>query len=142
MLCAKVNGNTAVLLIDTDIIIDCARGDIQAIEYLSESSSHYVLAISTVTRLELLAGCRNPREWTLTQTTVRQFSEIMLNPEISRIAVTLFDQYRLSHGIAIADGLIAATAISQEIPLVSKNQKHFRYLEQLNLLPYPASREK
>ncbi len=95
-------------------------------------------SMSWITRLELLAGCRNSREWNLTQATVRQFSELELTPEISRIAVTLFDHYRLSHGIAMADGFIAATALSQNIPLVSKNQRHFRYIENLNLLPYPA----
>jgi predicted nucleic acid-binding protein len=126
-----------MLLVDSDIIIDGARGDSHAKEFLGKSASRYVLAISTITRLELLAGCRNPREWTLTQATVRQFSELELTSEISRIAVALFDSYRLSHGIAMADGLIAATAISQGIPLVSKNQRHFRYIENLNLQPYP-----
>lgn len=126
-----------MLLIDSDIIIDSARGDAQAIEFLGKNAARHVLAISTITRLELLAGCRNSREWALTQTTVRQFTELELNPEISRMAVTLFDRYRLSHGIAIADGLIAATALSHGIPLVSKNQRHFRYIENLNLLPYP-----
>ena len=128
-----------MLLIDSDIIIDGARGDAQAKEFLEKSAAQHVLAISTITRLELLAGCRNPREWSLTQTAVRQFSELELTPEISRIAVALFDQYRLSHGIAMADGLIAATALSQSIPLASKNQRHFRYIENLNLLPYPIA---
>jgi predicted nucleic acid-binding protein len=127
-----------VLLIDSDIIIDGARGEAQAKEFLGKYASRHVLAISTITRLELLAGCRNPREWSLTQATIRQFSELELTPEISRIAVTLFEQYRLSHGIAMADGFIAATALSRGIPLVSKNQRHFRYIENLNLLPYPA----
>jgi len=62
-----------------------------------------------------------------------------LTTEISRIAVTLFEHYRLSHGIALADGLIAATALSNGIPLVSKNQRHFRFIENLNLLPYPPT---
>jgi len=127
-----------MLLIDSDIIIDGARGDAQAKEFLGTSAAQHVLAISTITHLELLAGCRNSREWALTQATARQFSELELTPEISRIAVTLFDRYRLSHGIAIADGLIAATALSRGIPLVSKNQRHFRYIENLNLLPYPT----
>ena len=126
-----------MLLIDSDIIIDGARGDAQAKEFLGVSAAQHVLAISTITRLELLAGCRNSREWTLTQSTVGQFSELELTPEISRIAVSLFEKYRLSHGIAMADGFIAATALSQGIALASKNQRHFRYIENLNLLQYP-----
>jgi len=128
-----------MLLIDTDIIIDAGRGDVQAKEFLGQVAAQHILAISTITRLELLAGCRNPREWNLTQIAVRQFTELELTAEISRIAVTLFDHYRLSHGIALADGLIAATALSNGIPLVSKNQRHFRFIENLNLLPYPPT---
>lgn len=126
-----------MLLIDSDIIIDGARGEAQAKEFLGKNATNHVLAISTITRLELLAGCRNSHEWILTQATLRQFFELELTPEISRISVTLFEHYRLSHGIAMADGLIAATALSHGIPFVSKNQRHFRYIENLNLLPYP-----
>jgi predicted nucleic acid-binding protein len=125
-----------MLLVDSDIIIDSARGDAQAKEFLRNSAEQNVLAISTITRLELLAGCRNALEWTLTETTVRQFSELELTPEISRIAVSLFEKYRLSHGIAMADGFIAATALSNRIQMASKSQRHFRYIENLNLLPY------
>lgn len=128
-----------MLLIDSDIIIDGARGDGQAIDFLARNASQHALAISTITRLELLAGCRNSREWTLTQETVRQFAELELTPEISRLAVTLFDNYRLSHGIAMADSLIAATALAHGIPFASKNQRHFRYIEKLNLMPYPPT---
>jgi len=128
-----------MLLIDTDIIIDAGRGDVQAKEFLGKVAMQHILAISTITRLELLAGCRNPREWNLTQIAVRQFTELELTAEISQIAVTLFDQYRLSHGIALADSLIAATALSKGIPLVSKNQRHFIVIENLNLLPYPPA---
>lgn len=128
-----------MLLIDSDIIIDGGRGDANAKAFLGNVAAQYVLAISTITRLELLAGCRNPREWNLTQMTVSQFVELELTPEISRMAVFLFDRYRLSHGIALADGLIAATALSQSIPLASKNQRHFRYIENLNLQPYPTT---
>ncbi|NLF95992.1 MAG: type II toxin-antitoxin system VapC family toxin [Candidatus Riflebacteria bacterium] len=44
----------------------------------------------------------------------------------------------LSHNLLIADALIAATAITLQIPLISKNQKDFRYIEELSLLPYPV----
>ncbi|WP_245536663.1 PIN domain-containing protein [Thiothrix nivea] len=49
----------------------------------------------------------------------------------------LLQQYRLSHGLLIPDGLIAATAIEAGIPLISKNQKDYRFIQELQLLPYP-----
>jgi hypothetical protein len=36
----------------------------------------------------------------------------------------------------IADALIAATAIVIDAPLLSKNQRDYRFIQGLNLLPY------
>jgi predicted nucleic acid-binding protein len=46
-------------------------------------------------------------------------------------------QYRLSHGLLIPDALIAATAINFNIPLLTKNQSDYRFIKEVNLLPYP-----
>jgi len=51
--------------------------------------------------------------------------------------VELLRMYRLSHGLLIADRLIAATAIVWSYPFVTKNQKDYRFIQDLNLLPYP-----
>ena len=55
----------------------------------------------------------------------------------SRKAVALMRRYRLSHGLLIPDALIAATAIAEGVPLVTKNQRDYRFVETLDLLPYP-----
>ncbi|MBP1468618.1 hypothetical protein EYB53_023090 [Candidatus Chloroploca sp. M-50] len=46
--------------------------------------------------------------------------------------------YVLSHGLLLADAMIAATAIALHVPLASKNQRDYRYITQLTLLPYPS----
>jgi predicted nucleic acid-binding protein len=43
----------------------------------------------------------------------------------------------LSHGLLIADALIAATAIISDLSLVSKNQRDYQFIEDLHLRPYP-----
>jgi len=45
--------------------------------------------------------------------------------------------YRLSHGLVIPDSLIAATAIVLNYPFITKNQRDYRFIQGLNLLPYP-----
>ncbi len=56
-------------------------------------------------------------------------------------AIGLIRQYRLSHGLAILDALIAATAITLDQFFVSKNQQDYRFIKGLKLLPYPQPSE-
>ena len=56
---------------------------------------------------------------------------------LSDTAVDLLSQYRLSHGLLIADAIIAATAIVTQTKFITKNQRDFRFIESLNLLNYP-----
>lgn len=49
---------------------------------------------------------------------------------------------RTSGGLLIPDALIAATAVVNGMPLISKNQRDYRFIEygfieRLDLLPYP-----
>ena len=62
---------------------------------------------------------------------------ITLTEAITGKAVELLLEYRLSHGLLIADALIAATAIERGLSLVSKNQRDYRFIHGLDLLPYP-----
>lgn len=127
-----------MLLIDSDILIDAARKDPQALAFITEAAARNALATSTITRMELLAGCRNMSEWVNTEAALGAFAHLPLTPDISDNALRIFREARLAHGIGSADALIAATALSHAIPLASKNQKHFRSVGGLQLLPWPG----
>jgi hypothetical protein len=62
---------------------------------------------------------------------------VKITEPISDKAVDLLRRYRLSHGLDIPDALIAATAIEHNQPFASKNQRDYRFIAGLNLLPYP-----
>ncbi|QTA83241.1 PIN domain-containing protein [Desulfonema limicola] len=62
-----------------------------------------------------------------------------LNEKISDKAVELIKQYRLSHGLAMPDAMIAATAIILDKEFITKNQRDYRFIKGLKLLPYPLS---
>lgn len=125
-----------LILVDSDILIDASRQDAAALDWLDQRRSE--IAVSTITHIELLSGCRDKREWRLTQGFLARFEHLTLTPEVSRQALQLFDGYRLSHGLMLADALIAATAISWNVPLVSKNQRDFHFINELHLQPFPA----
>ena len=130
----SVDGLTVV---DTDILIDAGRGIREAIDYLDELEHHTSLAMSIVTQMELIIGCRNQAELRDLEQFIRRFRILKISEIISDKAVDLLRQYRLSHGLLIADALIAATAISWDSRLASKNQRDYQFIDDLDLLPYP-----
>jgi len=128
-----------LLLVDTDVLIDFSRGVEQSREQLRELEKNRVLAISVVTQLELMVGCENNRAFKSLQKFLDSFNILHLNSSISKQAVELFEEYRLSHGVLIPDMLIASTALTLEIPLMSKNRKDFRFIDKLDLVKYQVS---
>lgn len=125
------------LLVDTDILIDVSRGIPIAINRLQSEANNSTLTISSVTQMELIVGCRNKTELQNLEKFLRRYMIIKVNELITDKAIELLSQYRLSHGLLIPDGLIAATAMVTNTPLLSKNQRDYRFISNLNLLPYP-----
>ncbi len=125
------------LLVDTDILVDASRGVPEAIEFLKQAEAQGTLSISVITRMELLAGCRDKREQREVEQFLKRFTLVPLNEVSSQLAVELLTRYRLSHGLQIPDALIAATALASGHSLATKNQKHFRPISDLKLLAYP-----
>ena len=127
----------AVTIVDSDILIDVARGDSDAINCLLRLEKTSALAIGAVTQLELIVGCRNKTELQDLEKFLRRYQILKITNQISDRAVELLKQYFLSHGLLIADGLIAATALVHNEAFITKNQRDFRFITDLNLLPYP-----
>jgi len=123
--------------VDTDILIDIGRGDSDAISCLQRIAQQTALAISAVTQMELIVGCRNKAELHSLEQFLLRFHILKLTDQITDRAVALLQQYRLSHGLLIADALIAATALEHSTPFITKNQRDFRFISGINLLPYP-----
>lgn len=126
-----------MILVDTDILIDAARCIKDAVNCLQQIEDTSSLAISAVTQMELIIGCRNKKELKSLEHFLQRFELISLNKQISVTAAALLKTYRLSHGLLIADALIAATAVVSSSRLVSKNQKDYRFIEELDLIEYP-----
>ena len=125
------------VLVDTDIFIDIGRDVSEAIEYLQQLEAQSTVVVSTVVQMELIVGCQSKSELRKVERFLKRYEIVRMNESISETAVELLREYRLSHGLLIADAVIAATAIYLGEPLASKNQKDYRFIEGLELLPYP-----
>ncbi|MEA5604021.1 type II toxin-antitoxin system VapC family toxin [Nostoc sp. UHCC 0252] len=124
-------------IVDTDILIDTGRGVLEAVKCLQNLKASSGLAISIITQMELMVGCANKAELQTLENFLKQFYIIKIDQAVSDTAVDLLRSYRLSHGLLIADSLIAATAIVWNYPFITKNQRDYRFIQGLNLLPYP-----
>jgi len=126
------------VLVDTDVLIDLGRGEAAAMRTHKVLAAKRILAISTITKMELLVGCANKREQQRLEKFLQGFDLIHPEAGISEAAVELVKDYRLSHNLRMPDALIAATALHCECELATKNQKDYRFLPDLQLLPYPV----
>lgn len=70
-------------VIDSDILIDVGRKVKTAIEKLDEERKASITAISTVTQMELIVGCRNKTELKHLDKFLEDFEIISLNYEIT-----------------------------------------------------------
>lgn len=127
----------ALTIFDTDILINVGGGDIEAINCLQSYSQTSTLAISIITQMELIVGCRDKKELQSLKKFFKQFQVLKINETISEKSLELLEKYRLSHGLLIPDAIIAATAIENNVDFITKNQKDFRFIKGLKLLAYP-----
>jgi predicted nucleic acid-binding protein len=127
------------VIVDTDILIDAGRGISDAVVCLEEIEQRDTLEISVITQMELIVGCRNKAELRNVERFLARFYVITLDDRMSRVAVELVRQYRLSHDLLIADALIAATAIATGAPFVTKNHRDYRFIPKLDLRSYPQA---
>jgi hypothetical protein len=125
-------------MVDTDILIDAGRGAEAAIDCLKQFEiNSATVSLSVITQMELIVGCRSKKEIQHLERFLERFQIVHFDEAISSIGIDLLKRYRASHGLLIADAIIAATAINLGCQFISKNQKDFRYIQKLKLLPYP-----
>lgn len=130
-------GMSYFVIVDTDILIDVGRNHQPAVERLKKEEEQTNLAISIITKMELIVGCRNKKELQTLDRFLNRFEILSVDNDIAEKAMELLRTYRLSHGLLIADSLISATALVHRSPLLSKNQKDYKFISGLNLLSYP-----
>ena len=118
-------------LLDTDILVNVGRGDAGAIAQLNDMMTVERVHVSAVTEMELIVGCRNKSELRNLAKLLERFVVVPITPEITTTSIMLLKTYRMSHGLLIADAMIAATALVSDRVLLSGNAKHFSMIKGL-----------
>ena len=112
------------VVVDTDILIDHLRGVEKAREFLMKiENGTYNAFISVITRVELLSGRKDERVLEL-------FGLLHIAPLSDKI-IALAGDLRWKYKIGVPDALIAATSITLEAKLVTRNLKHYEIIEEV-----------
>lgn len=114
---------------DTSVFIEYFRGKKAVSDYLQKVD----LTCSVVTAAELLQGARDKKAQQVIEKFLRRVTVLPLTPIISECMLDFIGRFHLSHGLAIPDALIAATAIEHTLTLVTHNVKHFSYIPGLSV---------
>jgi predicted nucleic acid-binding protein len=81
--------------------------------------------------MELIIGARSKRDQKVIEKFISLYAIKELSEPTGRDAHQRLKQYAKSHGLTLADALIAATAIVGDLILVSRNDKHFQPIKGL-----------
>jgi predicted nucleic acid-binding protein len=114
------------ILLDTDVLIDHLRGHRRL--DLSDPSWR----ISIVTRCELFAGRK------IDETSLRQVLGRLVELPVDRALAERAGRLRSETQLHVPDALIAATALTHRLSLMTRNRRHFERVPELVLHDPPV----
>lgn len=118
-------GGMAKYLLDTDVVIEWLRRDQPVVQWLKlHDGTGDFLALTPVSIAELYAGLR-PREEFVIGDILQVLHCVEIDERVGRKAGHYRQRFARSHGVEIADALIAAAAHVHGLTLCSRNLRHY-----------------
>jgi len=117
------------ILLDTDILVDFFRGHSKAVAFVNTHSARIIL--SSIVVAELYAGVKADAEQAALDNFVSLFRVVPVTTEISKAGGLYKRDYSKSHGVGLADAILAATAEAENAELKTLNTKHYPMLKDL-----------
>ena len=117
------------ILVDTDVLVDFFRGNSKAVAFINTQSARIIL--SSIVVAELYAGVKGDAEQTALENFVSLFRVVPVSAEIAKAGGLYKRDYAKSHGVGLADAILAATAEAENAELKTLNRKHYPMLKGL-----------
>jgi len=120
------------MIFDTDIFIWAQRGNEKAAKLMEMSEERH---LSIQSFMELLQCSKNKKQHKYIKDFLTSFDFLVLplTENIGHRASIYIEEYTLASGLRSGDAIIAATAVENNLPLVSSNVKHFKMIKELKL---------
>lgn len=108
------------------------RGNRNAARLIDNAEDRY---LSIQSYMELLQGAKNKLQHKNVKDFISDFgfSILPLSENIGHRALIYVEEYALSSGMRAGDAIIAATAVENNLTMVSSNAKHFKVVRELQL---------
>ncbi len=117
------------MLVDTDVMVDFLRGHAKAVALVHDHSPRIIL--SGIAAAELYAGVKGDKELNTLDDLLSLFRIVPVSAELARAGGLYKRDYAKSHGVGLADAIIAATAQAESADLKTLNVKHYPIIKGL-----------
>ena len=120
------------MIFDTDMLIWVQRGHQKAAGIINATEDRF---LSIYSYLELLQTAKNKNQHRRINDFLATFgfTILPLSENIGHRALIYIEEYSLARGLRAGDAIIAATAVENNMTLISSNAKHFRPIKELKL---------
>lgn len=120
------------LIFDTDILIWAEKGNEHASSLIDRASDR---KISVQSYMELLQCARSKQQhYFIKDFLIKlEFEILPFTENIGHRAAIYIEEYSLGNGMRAGDAIIAATAVENNLTLITTNKKHFHHISELKL---------
>lgn len=129
---------TSPILLDSSILIDFFRKRIKSKSVLFRLIPNHEFYISVITAFEIEIGLKSESQQRDYSILREQIELLPIDHFCIQKTVEIYKDLREKNALVeLADLLIAATAISNSLPLATLNQKHFKRISNISLIDIP-----
>lgn len=120
----------ADFLIDTNVLSKIFYGDVDVKNYVESLDA----AIDTIVFIECIQGSISNTDKNRIKKALKKLEYFELTGKIGELAIELVDVYSNSHGLFLADAIIAATVLENNLTLVTYNIGDFQFINGLKVI--------
>jgi predicted nucleic acid-binding protein len=114
-------------LLDTNVFSQVFKGNQTVTNYIANLE----IVIDSTIYIECLQGSKSNKEKLIIKKVLSNFPLLLASEKISKKAIDLIDTYSNSNGLLLADALIAATALENDLTVMTYNIDDFKFIKDL-----------
>jgi hypothetical protein len=120
------------MLFDTDVLIWYLRGNAKAARVMQNADQRQ---ISVVSYMELLQGAKSKSEIKVIRSFLKDFDfQILpLTENTGHRASVYMEEYCLKSNMCLADAMIAATSVENQLTVCTGNRKHYQPITEIEI---------